>query len=205
MRAIFIPVFTILSLSVPVRGQSQMEPSWLDSPLNNWNQSANSIPSAPPTEGESAITTRCSNQIRSPETPEDQQIIEAGWTLYGPYQLFSGVALVSAMSDVDGMCRPLGYQEFVFVNGEFAGTLSPQPMDSRTDASLKNTYLYSASHIRAEFARYRERDPLCCPSQTSVVTYRIEKENGLPVVVPVEVVTNENFSSFNLFAVCRVP
>lgn len=34
------------------------------------------------------------------------------------------------------MCRPRQSQDFLFVRGMFAGTLSPQPMDSRTDGVL---------------------------------------------------------------------
>ena len=45
------------------------------------------------------------------------------------------------MSNADGMCRPLGYQFFLFVGDDFAGTLSPAPMDSRTDGGLSDLQL----------------------------------------------------------------
>jgi hypothetical protein len=42
------------------------------------------------------------------------------------------------------------YQDFLFVRGVFAGTLSPQPMDSRTDAALERVFLWSAARLTAE-------------------------------------------------------
>jgi len=53
------------------------------------------------------------------------------------------------MTAADGMCRPAHFNVFVFVGGRFAGTLSPQLMTSRLDASI------GALRIAAEFARYR--------------------------------------------------
>ena len=60
---------------------------------------------------------------------------DAGWTLYGPLQSFGDASLIVAGSDVDGMCRPLGYQGFVFVGDVLAGTIAPAPMDSRSDGA----------------------------------------------------------------------
>lgn len=78
------------------------------------------------------------------------------------------------------MCRPLQYQSFVFVDGEFAGTLSPEPMDSRTDGALGHITLHSGTQLTAEYSRYEESDPLCCPSRRTVVTFEIATD---PVTV----------------------
>jgi hypothetical protein len=93
------------------------------------------------------------------------------------------------MSGVDGMCRPMGYQDFVFVDGKFAGTLSPRPMDSRTDGASQRIVLQNSDRIIVVFNRYKDTDPLCCPSQLSRVVYQIETVSGLPVVVPKEAET----------------
>src|SRR5690606_40001107 len=53
------------------------------------------------------------------------------------------------------------------------GTLSPENMTSREDGSLITATLWNAESISAEFNRYTSRDPLCCPSQKSSVTYTI--------------------------------
>jgi len=37
-----------------------------------------------------------------------------------------------------------------------------------------------------EFARYTEKDPLCCPSSRSTVRFRIDRTNAGAVVVPIE-------------------
>jgi hypothetical protein len=87
------------------------------------------------------------------------------------------------------MCRPRQYQDFVFIGGAFAGTLSPQPMDSREDGSLTRVSLQSRSRLTADFQRYGENDPLCCPSRTTTVVFEIASDG--PVVQPVSTATTK--------------
>lgn len=165
---------------------------WLDEKnITNWNQPGIPIPQAPKPQADANIMKRCQDGIRLPTTPEDVSLSRNGWMLFGPVQLYSETTLVTAASDFDGMCRPLKYQAFIFVDGRFAGTLSPQLMDSRTDSSFRPIFLYGASNINAEFNRYGKKDALCCPSGVSRVSYQIQRKNDLPVVVPIEVVTQE--------------
>jgi hypothetical protein len=89
----------------------------------------------------------------------------------------------------DGMCRPLQYQDFVFVRGAFAGTLSPHAMDSRTDGALSRVFLQSESRLTAEYQRYAAADPLCCPSRTTTVVFDITRD--APVVRPVSASTSK--------------
>ena len=92
------------------------------------------------------------------------------------------------MTGGDGMCRPTGYNIFVFVGGRFAGTLSPAAMNSRDDASSGAVRILGADSLSAEFARYAaQKDALCCPSSRVTVRYRIDRAGAGPVVVPVEV------------------
>ncbi len=93
------------------------------------------------------------------------------------------------MSGVDGMCRPLGYQGFVFVGEQFAGTLSPQPMNSRTDGDMARIFLTSPSRLWVEYKRYDNDDPLCCPSEMNQVWFNIEAKNAKPLLIPTEVMT----------------
>jgi LppP/LprE lipoprotein len=165
--------------------------SWLDAAKPaGWNKAAAAIPKAP--SGDESNLPRCSAQVRKPATREDKAVVAAGWRLFNAYQLYDGTSVVTAMSGADGMCRPTGYQEFVFVDGTFAGTLSPKPMDSRTDGALEQVFLYAASSIPAQFLRYTEADPLCCASRTSTVTFRIDRTAKGPVAVPVSVSTTKN-------------
>lgn len=120
-----------------------------------------------------AIEAKCRDQIRNPESLSDRAVTRAGWSLFGASQTYGPVTVVNGMASVDGMCRPTLYNTFVFVNNRFAGTLSPTTMDSRTDGSLKEANLNSPTAITAEFNRYTSNDALCCPSQTSTVTYNV--------------------------------
>jgi hypothetical protein len=160
---------------------------WLDEPLSNWNSPGMGIPAAPP--GQPSGNPNCTTVARPAETAADEALGAAGWTLYGSYTGGWGVTIVKGMSGQDGMCRPLGYQEFVFVDDTFAGTLSPTPMDSRADASGDLTSLQSADRLTATFQRYRPSDPLCCPSVQQAVTYRIERSDAGPLLVPERVGT----------------
>lgn len=163
-------------------------PSWLDSQLVNWNRQGNDLPQLPRAvrTGESPLVSRCRDQVRQPAVAAEKAVVKLGWTLYGPAQIFAGARVFTAMAGVDGMCRPLGYQAFVYVEGRYAGTLSPVPMNSRTDGALTTIRLVSATRIVGEFARYRDADPLCCPWSLSMVTYSL-KNDEVPTLTAVSV------------------
>jgi hypothetical protein len=116
--------------------------AWLDaSSPAPWNQHGSQVPQAPDVQGND--DPRCRESERPAETPEDRSVIARGWRLFHDYQAGWGLKVIWALSGYDGMCRPWGYQVFVFVRGVFAGTLSPRPMDARTDASLFSVQLLS--------------------------------------------------------------
>ena len=134
------------------------------------------------------VQTRCRSFIRQPESPAEQALVRVGWMMYGAVQSYGTTKVVTAMSGADGMCRPVGYQAFVYWEGRYAGTLAPSPMDSRTDGALTTIRLVSPTRILGEFARYNQSDPLCCPTRTSYVTYEVNRDD-LPLVTPVSVNT----------------
>jgi hypothetical protein len=82
----------------------------------------------------------------------------------------------------DGMCRAYEYQLFVFVDGKFAGTLSPTLMYPRLDGSSGKVSVNAKQELVVEFSRYGPHDPLCCASFVSTAEYEILLENGRPVV-----------------------
>jgi hypothetical protein len=159
--------------------------SWLDAATPaNWNHGG-PLPKAGSRDPLLAAGGRCHGTARPPEMPEDRALSAAGWSLFGPYERFAGTVVVMGMSGADGMCRPLHFQGFVFRNGRFAGTLAPAPMDARTDGALQSSELYGGTTFSAVFVRYRPQDPLCCPSATNDVSYRIDQRGTGPLLVPV--------------------
>lgn len=162
--------------------------SWLDQPKPaSWNQPGAPIPAAPRIQGR--IDPRCKQQARPPQLEEDKKLQDRGWDLVGPYQGGWETLVIRGTASYDGMCRPLQYQDFVFVRGAFAGTLSPQPMNSRTDGALRRAFLQSSSRLTAEYDRYTAADPLCCPSRTTRVEFDLA--SGAPVVRPVSASTTK--------------
>ena len=163
---------------------AQTEPSgaWLDS-QTNWNQAPSAIPRAPQIEGGGNLAN-CQLGRRSAALPEDRLVEAAGWSLMGAAQIFGKTTVVSGMANADGMCRPLTYQVFVFSGGQFIGTLSPMPMDSRTDGSLIDANLYREDYSGASFNRYKPEDALCCASGSSWLTYEIKQDHNRPVLAP---------------------
>jgi len=95
------------------------------------------------------------------------------------------------------MCRPLGFNGFVFIDGHFAGTLSPVNMNSRSDGVLQTIpTLQLGSPLHATYLRYSDRDPLCCPSLPPVqVTYRIDGAGANQILVPDTIVQASKSSS----------
>lgn len=180
----FLPgtvMLTYLMLAPTTLAQSPQEGSWLDTDTN-WNTPGAVIPTAP--DLEFSNLSECEQAFRAPRLYEDALVEAAGWTLSGPAYVFGDTTVVTGMANADGMCRPFSYQVFVFVDGDFAGTLSPVLMDSRTDGSLFNVYLYSDDLLNAAFNRYSPEDALCCASAESSLFYEIEEIVEGPVLVP---------------------
>lgn len=167
------------------------EPTWLDQPLSNWNKAGRTIARAALSDETFAeAMKRCVDLRMLRNTPGERALADAGWL---PFHMFDrqiaqrDVEIVGGLAGVDGMCRPVDFNVFVFVGGRFAGTLSPGEMSSRNDGSIAGGIrLAGDDTIAADFARYAESDPLCCPSGRVTVRYRIDRK-GAPVVVPVSV------------------
>ena len=161
----------------PVAAQAPSGGAWMaQTPLPVWNQPGAAIPAAP---AGGNLDPRCAAAERQPETNEDRAVAAAGWRLYAESEAGWGMRLVWGLSGYDGMCRPMGYQVHVFLNEQFVGTLSPQPMNSRSDGALQSTALTApipgaAGRIAATYSRYTAQDPLCCPSSTTTVQFRIQ-------------------------------
>lgn len=175
--------------------------AWLDQqPLVNWNIPGAAIPAAPPL---SDAFARCPPSLnRGPQTDEDQQVAAAGWRLLGTFEGGYGVMVVTGASNLDGMCRPLGYQIFVFFLERFIGTISPVLMDSRSDGGGGLVTISGPLHdgigpgsmpsLTASFARYREGDAACCPSSTTAVEYTLVHMPAGWVLTPGTVTTTAN-------------
>ncbi len=183
-----LSTFSLLILTAAATAFGQT--SWLDRPLNSWNNGNGTVPNAPRTLV--AIDPRCQSQIRQPDSLADRAVTRAGWSLFGAAQTFGAVTVVNGMAGADGMCRPSLYNTFVFVNNRFAGTLSPTTMEARSDGSLYRATLNSPESVTAEFARYRTSDALCCPSQKSIVSYTVTS-GARAIVRPDDVKTSRNF------------
>jgi hypothetical protein len=165
---------------------------WLDQPLANWNTPGMAVPKALASDfsGNEAF---CSGQDRPAETPEDNAVLGAGWKLFGTYQSGWGVRIVGGRAGLDGMCRPMDYQYFVFAGGRLAGTISPTAMGARSDGSASiPSFSSGGGSVFVEFARYAATDPLCCPSSTTSVFYQIDMTGSAPLLVPGNVSTMPN-------------
>ena len=177
-------------LTTSARSMPPTGGAWLDStPIHNWNKIAERIPRPPAPSGDPATEGRCARTVRPPSTREDRAVVAAGWKLFRPYQLYATTSLVGGMASVDGTCRPLQYNVFVFSNAQFAGTLSPAPMNSREDGALVDATMIDSSMFTATFARYKDQDPLCCPGRVSTLEYALISSHAHPLVVPREAST----------------
>jgi hypothetical protein len=152
--------------------------SWLDDEKpRSWNKPGAAIPGAPKIAGDA--DPRCRETMRPPQLDEDKRVRAQGWNLVGAYQGGWEILVIRGTAGYDGMCRPRQYQDFVFVRGAFAGTLSPQPMESRTDGALGRVSLQSAARLTVEYARYAAKDALCCPSRTTSVVFEFAPDGLL--------------------------
>jgi LppP/LprE lipoprotein len=172
-----------LLLAVLVAAQAPGPGAWLEtSPPANWNVPGAALPLAPPPRLET--DPRCTAQERPAESPEEDKVVAAGWRLFNGALVGWGVRVVYGLVNHDGMCRPLEFHGFVFADGQFAGTISPTSLDSRTDGVGRVLDLNAPGRLTAQFVRYKETDPLCCPSSTFFVDYQVDRTGEAPVLVP---------------------
>jgi heat shock protein HslJ len=172
----------IVSLHLPTASTQVKSASWLDAAKPaSWNKAGLSVPAAPTVQDN--VDIRCRELARPPESAEDIRVKERGWDLVGAFHGGWQVVVIRGTAGYDGMCRPRQYQDFVFLRGTFAGTLSPQPMDSRSDGAIARVTLQGPTRLTAEYDRYGPADPLCCPSRTTSVVFDIASDG--PIVRPV--------------------
>jgi hypothetical protein len=181
----------VLLASTALARQSAEKTSWLDRPLTNWNQ-ADRLPAAASAAGEDpdALRTRCG--ITRGESAAHRALEESGWMPYHHLdrELTRGdVEILAGMTTADEACQPTHFQIFVFVQGRFAGTLSPQPMTAGRDGFAGAVRIIEADTISSEFARFRQGDASCCPTSRMTVRFRIDRAGGQALVVPVDVRT----------------
>ena len=157
--------------------QAHGQDSWLDQPLVNWNRYAGSLPKLPRPAQDHYVDRRCRRELRKPVGAAEKALVRRGWMLFGPVHSYHQTRVVMGLSGFDGMCRPTGFQAFVYWEGRYAGTLSPLLMNSRTDGALSDIHLKSVRSISVDFVRYKESDPLCCPSGLSTVVYTLRPDD----------------------------
>ena len=107
--------------------QPKEKPLWLDAAPRQWNKPGADIPRVRKSfsDDDEFIQKQCLPGVKQPVTPEARTVVAKGWFLAAETNDNRGIVIVSGMQDFDGMCRPMRYQDFVFVNGKYAGTLSP--------------------------------------------------------------------------------
>ncbi len=185
--SLILSICFCLSLPSFQASAQQTKASWLDRPLKSWNRVDRSFPKLPrPKTDSTEIDKRCLQQVRPPTSPAENALVRQGWKLYGSVQNYGLTQVITATSSFDGMCRPMQYQAFVYWEGRYAGTLSPVSMDSRTDGALSDIRLTSTTSLSAEFYRYRESDPLCCPSGIGTVLFNLRPDD-VPDLKPVSI------------------
>jgi LppP/LprE lipoprotein len=179
-------------LSFAAAAQRPPGGAWLDStPFIQWNGPAEVLPKVPADlEKERELRPAfCKVQDRPPHSDEERQVAGAGWLLFAPVKAANATTIIGGAATEDGMCRPDQYQYFVFVRAKFAGTLSPSLMRARADGSINRISLSGPKKIVADFSRYTDTDPLCCPSRISEADFEVRQVSGKPLVTLTRVTT----------------
>jgi hypothetical protein len=189
MRALICIAIAFLS-AAPLSAQAGA--SWLDRPMTSWNQPGRAVPVAQPgTESQGTLARRCGSSSLSSSTTAGT-LRKAGWV---PFLHFDraiardGAEVIGGMTTAGPGCEPTVFNLFVFVDGRFAGTISPAVMTQNRDGVAGAVRITRADSLTAEFARYTTKDTECCPSSRVRVTYRIERAGSQPALVPMELRT----------------
>ena len=180
--SLLVAAFAVI-LSFNIHAAAQSSYSWLDDkPLPSWNSRSRAILEAE--KMPASEIAQCRKFVRQPTSAADKALAKFGWTLVGPAQVYGNTTVVSWAVGFDGQCRPRKFQTLVFVGNRVAGTLSPGPMDSRTDGALVNVKMTSETTLTAEYARYKSTDALCCPYKIEAVTFVIKPDGANFLLTP---------------------
>lgn len=180
--SLLVAAFAVI-LSFNIHAAAQSSYSWLDDkPLPSWNSRSRAILEAE--KMPASEIAQCRKFVRQPTLAADKALAKFGWTLVGPAQVYGNTTVVSWAVGFDGQCRPRKFQTLVFVGNRVAGTLSPGPMDSRTDGALVNVKMTSETTLTAEYARYKSTDALCCPYKIEAVTFVIKPDGANFLLTP---------------------
>ncbi|MEQ1898675.1 MAG: LppP/LprE family lipoprotein [Vicinamibacterales bacterium] len=174
-------LFTVVVLA----GVLAAPASWLDEPLQPWGDGPQGIPVG---DG-AAWAGRDACLDQAPEGPEAAQLRAAGWRTFqfSDRAIARGdVTVLAGLRALTPDCSPAAFQAFVFVAGQYAGTLSPMLMTAGKDGVVGMVRVLPDQTMTAEFARYAAGDSECCPSGRVRVTYRVERQASGPRVVPVD-------------------
>ncbi|MCC6177283.1 MAG: LppP/LprE family lipoprotein, partial [Chloroflexi bacterium] len=183
MSRLWIAVLLVLTLSLPlVPPRTLASGNWLDGPLTRWNEAGMPMPSAPSHHDDASAPLSAST--RAPETAEDEAVIAEGWHLHTPLQSGWGVKVIEGATGFDPLGQPIQHQAFVFVDGAFAGTLSPDLMLGGADGVLDRAIVVNGDTILAQFRRYTGAEPIDSPSGMTAVSFQIERSESGPVVTP---------------------
>jgi hypothetical protein len=147
---------------------------WIDGGATGWNGPGGGVPGSPG--ANAGDMERCAAILRGPETGEDQAVQDMGWALYGAPAGDFGIRIVSAMLGAGSDCRPLGFQDFIFVDGAYAGTISPEIMDSGADGARAEIGVPSGDLVAARFERW--------DGSSTWVNYYIDRGAG-PVLIAI--------------------
>jgi hypothetical protein len=170
--------------AAPVLAQSG---TWLDRDLAGWNTTGAGVPAGASGLQRDAVRKRCFANVTS--SPAVAAVAAAGWLpfLHQDLELKRGrIEVVAGTTDATAACEPLDFNLFVFVDGRFAGTLSPAPMTTNKDGAVGAVRITGDSSLTAEFVRYAPDDPECCPSRRIRVSYQVDEATEA-VVKPLSV------------------
>ena len=180
--ALLIIATTVLS--------AQPKPLWLDQRLTEWNQVGASVATAPTTlDAQASLEKRCG----SPKSASPESIAAVRRGRWAPFLHLdetiarNGIEVIGGMTAATPGCEPEAFNLFVFVDGAFAGTVSPAAMMPARDGAAGAVRITSAETMTVEFARYTPRDAACCPSSRVRVSYRINRTRAGPTVIATDV------------------
>jgi hypothetical protein len=178
-----------LALFAQASATPSAQSSWLDRPIAKWQSAGAAMPSPPATpEPKSALAARCASIVAT-GSPADALLEKAGWVPFlhvDRRHTRDDVEVVGGMAAATAACEPATFNLFVFVGGQFAGTLSPSSMYAARDGAAGSVRLTGQDALTTEFARYTAADAECCPSSIVRVTYRVNRQSSVPVLEALE-------------------
>jgi uncharacterized protein len=112
------------------------------------------------------VASLCQDELLAPQSVEEQLAADAGWLQLAPLQRADRFSRITAVSALDGSCRPQGEILMVFDGGRAVASIEPSDAGKQRIRTITEV---PGDRLRITLDLWAVDDPRCCPTGEATV------------------------------------